>query len=127
MEHGTPALLLLNRRTETREMDPEMSQWLASLSSTISLTRLELGPLTAQDTLQIARELSETDGAHPFLPGDTCDTSGCDKQPSAQPVQTPGSSLSLERFAAWLFAETKGQPFYLKALRQTLLERGILV
>src|SRR5258708_23912188 len=108
-------------------MEPEMSEWLASLSSTISLTRLELGPLSAQDTRQIVRELAETDGAQPFLQGDTRDTSGCDKQPSAQPVQIPGSSLSPERFAAWLFAETKGQPLYLKALLQTLLERGALV
>src|SRR5258706_2054797 len=36
-EHKTPTMLLLSRRTETREMDPEMSAWLASLSSTISL------------------------------------------------------------------------------------------
>src|SRR5260370_544504 len=48
-------------------------------------------------------------------------------QPSAQPAHIPGSSLSRDRFAAWLFAETKGQPFYLKALLQTLLERGVLV
>src|SRR5947209_8809839 len=92
-EHKTPALLLLSRRTETREMEPEMSDWLASLSSTISLTRLELGPLSAQDTRQIVRELADTDGAHPSLQGDTRDTSGCDKQPSAQPVQIPTSSL----------------------------------
>src|SRR5438093_13723681 len=39
----------------------------------------------------------------------------------------PGSSLSPKRFAEWLFAETKGQPLYLRALLQTLLERGILV
>jgi len=126
-EHGTPALLLLSRRTETREMDPQMSQWLASLSSTISLTRLELGPLSAQDTLQIVGELSGTDGVQPFLQGDTHDTSGSDKQPSAQPVQLPTSRLSPERFGAWLFAETKGQPFYLRALLQTLLEQGVLV
>ncbi len=91
------------------------------------MTRLELGPLSAQDTFQIVRELSEIDGAQPYLPGDTRETSGWDKQPSAQPVQLPTSSLSLERFGAWLFAETKGQPFYLKALLQTLLEQGVLV
>jgi len=39
----------------------------------------------------------------------------------------PGSSLSPKRFAEWLFAETKGQPLYLRALLQTLLERGVLV
>src|SRR5258708_5854518 len=107
-EHKTPAMLLLSRRTETREMDPEISEWLASLSSTISLTRLELGPLSAQDTPQIVRELAETDGAQPFLQGDTRDTSGCDNQPSAQPVQIPASSLTPQRFAPWLSAEPKG-------------------
>ena len=126
-EHKTPAMLLLSRRTETREMDPEMSAWLASLSSTISLTRLELGPLSAQDTRQIVRELADTDGVHPSLPGDTRDKSGCYDKPSAQPVQTPGSRLCPERFAAWLFAETNGQPSYLNALLQMLLERGGLV
>jgi DNA-binding SARP family transcriptional activator len=144
-EHKTPAMLLLSRRTETREMDPEMSEWLASLSSTISLTRLELGSLSAQDTHQIVRELADTDGVQPSLPGinphrqrryaSTASRSGGVQgegeharfQPSSQPVQTPGSRLCPERFAAWLFAETKGQPSYLNALLQMLLERGVLV
>ena len=126
-EHKTPAMVLLGWRTETRDMEPEMSEWLASLSSIISLTRLDLGPLSAQDTRQIVRELTDTDGVHPSLPGDTCDKSGCYNQPSSQPVQTPGSGICPERFAAWLFAETKGQPFYLNALLQMLLERGVLV
>ena len=121
-EHKTPALLLLSRRTETREMEPEMSDWLAGLSSTISLTRLELGPLSAQDTLQIVRELADTEEVQQSLPGEHARF-----QPSAQPVQTPGSRLCPERFAAWLFAETKGQPSYLNALLQMLLERGVLV
>jgi DNA-binding SARP family transcriptional activator len=121
-EHKTPALLLLSRRTETREMEPEMSDWLASLSSTISLTRLELGPLSAQDTRQIVRELADTEGVQPSLPGEHARF-----QPSAQPVQTPGRRLCPERFAAWLFAETRGQPFYLNALLQMLLERGDMV
>src|SRR3989442_1087369 len=121
-EHGTPTMLLLSRRTETRDMDPEMSEWLASLSSAISLMRLELGPLSAQDTRQIVRELADTDGVQPSLPGEHARF-----QPSAQPVQTPESRLCPERFAAWLFAETQGQPSYLNALLQMLLERGVLV
>ncbi len=132
-EHATPALLLLSRRTETRDMEPQISEWLARLRSTISLTRLELGPLSAKDVLQIARSLSGVEGAQPLLQGDTRDTSGSHdtsgtySQPSAQHVQAPGCSLSPERFGAWLFAETKGQPFYLRALLETLLERGVLV
>ncbi len=121
-EHKTPAMVLLGWRTETRDMEPEMSEWLASLSSIISLTRLDLGPLSAQDTRQIVRELADTDGVQPSLPGEHARF-----QPSSQPVQTPGSRLCPERFAAWLFAETKGQPSYLNALLQMLLERGVLV
>src|SRR6266516_6888611 len=54
-EHETPAMLLLGLRTETREMEPEMSAWLASLRNTIALTRLEPGPLSAMDTIQVVR------------------------------------------------------------------------
>jgi DNA-binding SARP family transcriptional activator len=140
-EHGTSALLLLSRRTETRVMEPELSEWLANLRCTISLTSLELGLLSAQDTLQITRTLSDGEEKQPSLQGDTLSLntprgsipvpqtgrSGGYNQPCSQHVQAPGSSLSPERFAAWLFAETKGQPFYLRALLQTLLERGVLV
>ncbi|HET8851823.1 MAG TPA: AAA family ATPase [Ktedonobacteraceae bacterium] len=127
VEHATPAMLLLSRRTETHDMEPQMSEWLARLRSTISLTRLELGLLSAKDLLQITRSLSGVDGAQPSLQGDIRDTSERYNQPSAQHVQAPRSILSPERFGAWLFAETKGQPFYLKALLQTQLERGFLV
>src|SRR6266487_2019039 len=121
-ERGTPAMLLLSRRPETRDMEPEMSEWLANLKSIISLTRLELRPLSAQDTLQIAHSLSDENGTQPSLQGEDARF-----QSSSQHVQIPESSLSPERFGAWLFAETEGQPFYLKALLQTLLERGVLV
>jgi DNA-binding SARP family transcriptional activator len=121
-EHETPAMLLLSRRTETREMEPEMSEWLASLSSTITLTRLQLGPLSTQDAIQVARELADGDAAQASLQGERPRL-----QPSPQHVQTPGSGISSERFGAWLFAETKGQPFYLRALLQELLEHGVLI
>jgi DNA-binding SARP family transcriptional activator len=114
-EHKTPALLLLGRRTEARDMGPQMSEWLAGLSSTISVTRLQLGPLSAQDIRQIVGELAESEGMHPSLQGEHAR------------FQPPGSCLCPERFAAWLFAETRGQPFYLNALLQMLLERGDLV
>jgi predicted ATPase len=121
-EHGTPALLLLSRRTETRGMEPELAEWLANLRCTISLTRLELGPLSAQDTLQIARTLSDGDEKQPSPQEEQARF-----QPSLQRIHTHGNSLSPECFATWLFAETNGQPFYLRALLQTLLERGDLV
>ena len=115
-------MLLLGMRKETREMEPEMSEWLANLKNTISLTRLELGPLSAKDTLQIVYSLSDSR---------SCGVQGEGEQArfqlSAQQIQAPGSNLCLKRFGSWLFAETNGQPFYVRALLQTLLERGALV
>jgi DNA-binding SARP family transcriptional activator len=121
-EHETPAMLLLSRRTETREMEPEMSAWLASLRSTIPLTRLEPGPLSAMDTIQVVRELADGDAEQSSLQEEHRRF-----HPSSQHAQAPGSGISFERFGAWLFAETNGQPFYLRALLQELLERGALV
>src|SRR2546421_6758038 len=66
-EHETQAMLLLGLRTETREMEPEMSAWLASLRNTIALTRLEPGPLSAMDTIQVVRELAHADAPQPSL------------------------------------------------------------
>jgi hypothetical protein len=85
-------------------------------------TRLELGSLSSMDTLQIVRELAYADAAQP-----SCQGEHARFQPSSQHVQAPGSRLCPERFGAWLFAETNGQPFYLNALLQMLLERGVLV
>ncbi len=121
-EHGTPAMLLLSWRTETREMEPEMSEWLANLRNIISLTQLELGPLSAQDTLQIARELADGDATQA-----SCQGEHARFLLSTQHIQAPGSGNNPERFGAWLFAETNGQPFYLRAQLQELLERGVLV
>jgi len=121
-EHSTPAMLLLGMRKETREMEPQMSEWLANLKNTISLTRLELGPLSAKDTLQIVYSLSDSRSGDVQEEGEQARF-----QLSSQQIQTPGSNLCLKRFGTWLFSETKGQPFYLKALLQTLLERGALV
>jgi len=121
-EHETPAMLLLSRRTETREMEPGMSAWLASLKSTIAFTRLEQGPLSEMDTIQVVRELAGGDAARSSLQEEHRRFHS-----SPQHAQAPGSGISFERFGAWLFAETNGQPFYLRALLQELLERSALV
>ena len=59
------------------------------------LTRLQLGPLSAQDSLQSVRSLWEADGAHPSLQGEPACV-----QPSAQLVQIPGSrpGLTIDSF-----------------------------
>src|SRR5947209_17414996 len=100
-EHETPAMLLLGLRTETREMEPEKSEWLANLRSTIALTHLELSFLSSMDTLQIVRELAHADAAQP-----SCQGVHARFQPSSQHVQAPGSGICPERFGMWLFAET---------------------
>jgi len=42
-------------------------------------------------------------------------------------ARAAGSGICPERFGAWLFSETNGHPFYLRALLQELLECGLLV
>ncbi|HKF35741.1 MAG TPA: hypothetical protein VKB35_02475, partial [Ktedonobacteraceae bacterium] len=76
----------------------------------------------AMDTTQIVRELADGDAAQSSLQEEHRRL-----QPLSQHAQAPGSGISSERFGAWLFAETNGQPFYLRALLQELLERGVLV
>lgn len=95
---STPVMILLNRRVETRSTDQPLDEWFNNLQRAVSLTRLELGLLKIEDLLQIVQAL---DGA--------------------------GQPDSVESLGAWLYTETKGQPFFLKATLATLLERGALV
>jgi DNA-binding SARP family transcriptional activator/tetratricopeptide (TPR) repeat protein len=120
-EHSTPVILLLSRRVETRSMDPWLVEWLVYLKRNVPLTRIELGPLSANDILQIAQSISGEDDepqgeqeAHPTL------------RSSSPSFRAPASGTSTERFGIWLFAETKGQPFFVRATLEALLERGRL-
>lgn len=121
-EHSTPVLLLLCQRVETRSMEPWLVEWLVYLSRDVPLARLELGPLSVQDVCQIAQSVASADGEQQAgqreYPA---------RQPSSQSFQAPGSGMSIERFGTWLFAETGGQPFFVRAILETLLERGVLV
>jgi DNA-binding SARP family transcriptional activator len=121
-EHRMPVMLLLSRRAETRELEPELSEWLASLKKSISLTRLQLAPLSLKETLEIARSLLEADEAHLPLWGELPGF-----RPSSQYALASASTLSTERFGVWLFAQTQGQPFFVRAILETLLDRGDLV
>jgi tetratricopeptide (TPR) repeat protein len=120
-ERSTPVMLLLSRRAETRSMDSWLVEWLANLKRNVPLTRLQLGPLSAQDILQIAQSVAGDGGepqarqrAHPAL------------QSSSASLEAAHGGTNIERFGTWLFAETKGQPFFVKATLQALLERGEL-
>ena len=98
-QSGTPALLLLTLRMEERDMRPVLAEWRTALERAVTLTRLQLGPLTTEDIVRLLQVLSGKGGSQ---------------------------AADLERFGQWLFAETEGQPFYLMETLKTLLERGVL-
>jgi tetratricopeptide (TPR) repeat protein len=118
-ERSTPIMLLLSRRVETRSRDPWLVEWLAYLKRDVPLTRLELRPLSANDILQIAQSVSGDDGEP--QPGQREQPAPGSYSPS---LRAPASQTSIERFGRWLFAETKGQPFFVRATLEALLERG---
>jgi DNA-binding SARP family transcriptional activator len=118
-EHSTPVLLLLSRRVETRSMDPWLVEWFAYLKRDVPLTRLELGPLSVKDILQIAQSVSGEDGEP-----QTGQTERPVLRSSTASLRTPAGGTSIERFGTWLFAETQGQPFFVRATLEALLERG---
>jgi tetratricopeptide (TPR) repeat protein len=120
-ERSTPVLLLLSRRVETRSIDPWLIEWLAYMKRDVPLTRIELGPLSANDILHIAQSISGEDGkpqgehkAHPTL------------RSSSPSFRATASGTSIERFGRWLFVETKGQPLFVMATLEALLEKGRL-
>ncbi len=78
--------------------------------------------LSSLDTLQIVLELAHADAAQL-----SCQGEHANFQPSSQHVHATGSGICPERFGVWLFSETNGQPFYLRALLQELLEQGVLL
>lgn len=95
-----PILLLLTLRPEA--MTPELSDWLDQVNKIIALTRMSLGPITAQETVEWVNHWLK---AEPLAP------------------ETGRVRLTdTATFAAWLFGETAGQPFFigetLKALRE---------
>ncbi len=98
-ESETPALLLLTLRMGERDMLSGLAEWRTAMERAVPLTRLQLGPLTAEDILRLLQVLS-----------------GKGERRAA----------GLERFGQWLFAETEGQPFYLMETLKFLLERGVL-
>ena len=110
---ATPILLLLCLRTEARQTTSGLTEWRANLGRIIPLTRLSLGPLSAQDTVSLLHILARRDqkgeasrtgtsGLVPYTPADV-----------------------LERVGQQLFAETHGQPFYLIETLKLLLAHDL--
>ena len=102
-EAGTRVLLVLGLRAEALDSTPALREWLLGLRRDVALTRLELGPLSQDDTFALVRRLVR-DGS--------------------RPAELPNREV--DEFARWLFAETGGQPFFVAETLRALLDRGAL-
>jgi DNA-binding SARP family transcriptional activator/predicted ATPase len=97
-ETGTPILLLLAVRQEAYAADADLREWLTSLGRVVPLTRLLLDSLSGAAVEQLVNRLAGGGAA----------------------------DATTSAFAAWLWAETRGLPFFIEALLQMLIEQGIL-
>jgi DNA-binding SARP family transcriptional activator/predicted ATPase len=99
-EANTPALLLLTVRQEGLLTTPVLRDWLTGLGRDVSLTRLELTPLTQADLYQLVHTLDPTED---------------------------DPSMAQAQFGEWLLAETDGSPFFVAEMLQMLREQNVLV
>jgi DNA-binding SARP family transcriptional activator/predicted ATPase len=97
-EMKAPILLLLSVRQEAYAADTSLREWLARLERDTSLTRLLLDNLSGAAVEELVSHLAGK---------------GADE-------------TAASNFAAWLWAETRGLPFFVEALLQMLIEQGVL-
>ncbi|MEJ2555115.1 MAG: AAA family ATPase, partial [Anaerolineae bacterium] len=97
-ESGVPILLLLAVRQESFAADSRLREWLTGLGRDVPLTRLFLDTLSGTAVQQLVSRLAG---------------------PAADEEAT-------HAFAAWLWAETRGLPFFIEALLQMLVEQGMV-
>ena len=98
-EMKAPILLLLTVRQEAYAADASLREWLTRLERDASLTRILLDSLNG----------AAVEGLVKNLAGDGAD------------------ETSTSAFAAWLWAETRGLPFFIEALLQMLIEQDVLI
>jgi DNA-binding SARP family transcriptional activator len=113
MAHATPIMLLLSLRTEARQTTSRLAEWRANLGRIMPLTRLQLGPLSAQDTVNLLHIVAQRN-----LEGET------NRSRAASSITKVPANF-LERVGQRLFAETGGQPFYLIETLKLLLAHGL--
>jgi len=98
-EMKTPILLLLTVRQEAYAADVSLREWLTRLERDTSLARILLDNLNGAAVEGLAKTLA----------GEEAD------------------ETAVSAFAAWLWAETRGLPFFIEALLQMLIEHDILI
>ncbi len=109
--HATPIMLLLSLRTDARQTISGLAEWRATLGRIAPLTRLQPGPLSAQDTVNLLQILAQRN------------QEGVVNGSRTSATKAPADFL--ERIGQQLFVETRGQPFYLIETLKLLLARGL--
>jgi DNA-binding SARP family transcriptional activator/tetratricopeptide (TPR) repeat protein len=99
VEMKAPILLLLTVRQEAYAADAALREWLIRLERDTSLTRILLDSLNGAAVEELIVHLAEKDA----------------------------DKTTTSAFAAWLWAETRGLPFFIEALLQMLIEQGVLI
>src|SRR5437016_953217 len=106
-----PVFLLCTFRSDDLASSVALADWLTSLERTLPVRRQTLISLTFEDTLRLVQSLF---GAGKGTPGD-----GGEGQPE--------KDESIEAWSKWLFAETRGHPFFLIEHLKLLADRkGLL-
>ena len=98
-EMNAPILLLLTVRQEAYAANAAFREWLTRLERDTSLTRILLDSLNGTAVEGLIQSLAGEDG----------------------------DEAATSAFATWLWAETRGLPFFIEALLQMLIEQGVLV
>ena len=98
-EMKAPILLLMTVRQEAYAADVDLREWLTRLERGTSLTRILLDSLNGAAVEELIAVLAG--------------------------VKVGKAAIS--SFAAWLWAETRGLPFFIEALLQMFIEQGVLV
>ena len=97
-ETGAPVLLLVTVRQESFAADAGLREWLTRLGRDMPFTRLLLDALNGSAVQELVTRLAD---------------------PAVE-------DEAARAFGAWLWAETRGLPFFIEALLQMLVEQGSL-
>ena len=102
VEMDVPILLTVMIRQEAYAADNALREWLTSLGRVAPVERILLDSLNGAAVEQLINRLAEQNEGE----------------------STTDSTVS--DFAAWLWAETRGLPFFIEALLRMLVEQGLL-